>query len=40
LQGDVFSKDFIQSYIDLLQEDIQQVNSMVHPYEFELYYSV
>lgn len=40
LQGDVFSKEFIASYIELLSEDIQQVGSVVHPFEFELYYSV
>ena len=39
LQGDVFSKDFINSYIGLREMDIAQVRSLVHPYEFELYYS-
>ena len=39
LQGDVFSKDFINSYIALRQADINHVRSLVHPYEFELYYS-
>ena len=39
LQGDVFSKDFINSYIVLREADIAQVRSLVHPYEFELYYS-
>lgn len=39
LQGDVFSKDFINSYINLLEQDIFQIRSLVHPYEFELYYS-
>lgn len=38
-QGDVMTKSFINSYIDLLEEDISTVRSLVHPYEFELYYS-
>lgn len=39
LQGDVFSKDFINSYIALREADMNQLRSLVHPYEFELYYS-
>jgi glutamine synthetase len=39
LQGDVFSKDFINSYIALREVDITMVRSLVHPFEFELYYS-
>lgn len=39
LQGDVFSKDFIDSYISLRQAEIDQVRCLVHPMEFELYYS-
>lgn len=39
LQGDVFSKEFIKSYIALREADIAQVRSLVHPFEFELYYS-
>lgn len=39
LQGDVFSKDFLHSYMALKEEEISQVRSLVHPYEFELYYS-
>lgn len=39
LQGDVFSRDFIESYLQLREDDLQQVRSLVHPYEFELYYS-
>ncbi len=39
LQGDVFSKDFINSYIALREADIAMVRSLVHPFEFELYYS-
>jgi glutamine synthetase len=39
LQGDVFSNDFIKSYIDLCEQDIAHIRSLVHPFEFELYYS-
>lgn len=40
LQGDVFSKDFIQSYIALKEEEIQMLRMLPHPFEFELYYSL
>lgn len=40
LMGDVFSKDFIESYIALRRDEIAQVRSLVHPFEFELYYSI
>lgn len=40
LQGDVFSQAFINNYLSLLEEDVSVVRSLVHPYEFELYYSV
>ncbi|MDF1646270.1 MAG: type I glutamate--ammonia ligase [Legionellaceae bacterium] len=39
LQGDVFTRDFIDAYIDLCETDIMYLRSMVHPAEFELYYS-
>lgn len=39
LQGDVFTKDFIKSYVELRQRDIAYIRSLVHPAEFELYYS-
>ena len=39
LQGDVFSKDFINSCIKLRKADIDRVSGMVHPLEFEMYYS-
>ncbi|KTD20413.1 glutamine synthetase [Legionella lansingensis] len=40
LQGDVFSKDFIDSYIKIREAEIAHVRSLVHPFEFELYYSL
>lgn len=39
LQGDVMNKSYINAYIAILEEDISTVRSLVHPYEFELYYS-
>jgi glutamine synthetase len=39
LQGDVFSQEFINSYIELKEADISLIRSLVHPMEFELYYS-
>jgi len=39
LHGDVFNLEFINSYIKLRELDIQHVRSLVHPIEFELYYS-
>ena len=38
--GGVFSDDFIDSYIGLKSQDVEQVNMTTHPLEFELYYSV
>ena len=39
-QGDVFTDDMIDGYIELKKEEIQKVNNTPHPVEFELYYSV
>ena len=40
LAGNVFSKDFIESYIGLREEEINQMQTLVHPFEFDLYYSL
>lgn len=40
IQGDVFSRDFINNYIEMKQEEITKIRSLTHPYEFELYYSL
>ncbi|KTD09493.1 glutamate--ammonia ligase [Legionella jamestowniensis] len=40
LQGDVFSKDFIKSYVELREAEVSMLRSMVHPLEFEWYYSL
>ena len=39
LQGDVFSTTFLESYISLRESDIDRIRGLVHPFEFELYYS-
>ncbi|HZL59950.1 MAG TPA: type I glutamate--ammonia ligase [Stellaceae bacterium] len=39
-KGDVFTKDFIDSYIDLKFEEIYKLEHTPHPIEFEMYYSV
>jgi len=38
LDGDVFSKDFIDSYIELKGGDVDELRLRPHPHEFELYY--
>ncbi len=40
LQGSVFSQDFIDSFIAIKEEEISQLRCLVHPAEFELYYSL
>ncbi|MDP3561902.1 MAG: type I glutamate--ammonia ligase [Legionellaceae bacterium] len=39
LVGGVFSKDFLESCIELRREDIMKLQNLVHPFEFEMYYS-
>jgi len=39
-QGDVFTEDMIEAYIDLKMEDVFKVEHTTHPVEFDLYYSV
>jgi glutamine synthetase len=41
LQGDVFTKDLIENWIDYKREkEIKPLALRPHPYEFELYYGV
>ena len=40
LQGDVFTTDMIDAYIDLKRDEVTLLNSTTHPVEFEMYYSV
>lgn len=39
LKGGVFSEEFIKAHIELCESDMMYLRSMVHPAEFELYYS-
>ncbi len=39
-QGDVFSDEMIDGYIDLKREEVQLLDSTTHPVEFQMYYSV
>ena len=39
LKGDVFTKDMIESYIALKEEENEYYETMVHPAEYKLYYS-
>ncbi|MEM7046307.1 MAG: type I glutamate--ammonia ligase [Pseudomonadota bacterium] len=40
LQGDVFTPDLIEGYIDLKRQDVETLNLSPHPAEFEMYYSL
>lgn len=39
LAGGVFSQEFLQSCIELRNDDIMKLKHLVHPFEFEMYYS-
>ncbi len=39
LAGNVFDQDFLSSCIELRRDDINKLRNLVHPYEFEMYYS-
>ena len=40
LKGGVFSKDFIESYLELKYAEVKAFETMPHPIEFAMYYSV
>lgn len=40
LEGDVFSKDLIDAYVELKMEEVLAYETRPHPVEFEMYYSV
>lgn len=39
LQGNVFSKGFIEAYIGMRRKEVERLNMTPHPVEFEMYYS-
>lgn len=40
LKGDVFSKEFVEAYIELKFEEVYKFEHTPHPIEFQMYYSV
>jgi len=40
MQGDVFTKDMIEGYMDLKWRDVHAFEQAPHPIEFQMYYSV
>ncbi|TCJ94788.1 L-glutamine synthetase [Volucribacter psittacicida] len=38
-QGGVFSKDFIDTYIEMKRKEVERLNMTPHPVEFEMYYA-
>ena len=40
LEGDVFTKDLIDAYIELKDEEITRLRMTTHPVEFDMYYSL
>jgi len=39
LEGGVFTKDFVESYIELKMEEVLAYETMPHPIEYDMYYS-
>jgi len=39
LQGNVFSREFIDSYIDIKRGEVDKLHHATHPVEFEMYYT-
>jgi glutamine synthetase len=40
LKGDVFSKDFLDNFIEIKRAEYDAVRLRPHPYEFHLYFDV
>jgi glutamine synthetase len=40
LQGDVFSKDFIDNYINFKRDEAKSVSIRIHPHEYSLYFDL
>jgi len=39
-QGDVFTKDMLEGYIELKRSEVERLNMTPHPVEFDMYYSL
>ncbi|GAB2482132.1 hypothetical protein GCM10027030_15330 [Luteococcus sediminum] len=40
LQGDVFTTDLIETWVDIKRAEIDELRQRVHPYEFDLYFAI
>ena len=40
LQGDVFTPDLIETWIEIKRGEIDEIRQRVHPYEFDLYFAI
>ncbi|GAA3986747.1 type I glutamate--ammonia ligase [Comamonas faecalis] len=40
LEGDVFTEDMLQAYVDCKMEEVDRLRQAVHPVEFDMYYSL
>ena len=38
LEGDVFTEDFLDAYIEFRREQVSDLNSRPHPHELYMYY--
>lgn len=38
-QGDVFTADMLEGYVDLKRDEVERLNMTTHPVEFDMYYS-
>ena len=38
-QGGVFTKDFIEAFINIKRKEVERLNMTPHPVEFEMYYA-
>ena len=38
-QGSVFTKDFIEAFINIKRKEVERLNMTPHPVEFEMYYA-
>ena len=38
-QGGVFTKEFVEAYINIRRKEVERLNMTPHPVEFEMYYA-